>query len=659
MTTPTQCGTSLVRWSGDTGPYHLLLTPTAFKEYGYNVWIESIPDGTNAYNLTIQQPAGLQYLLTVWGSSGIQYAATTDVMTVGSPITPGTTCFLSDDAILNLYTFSFNLTSESGNSPPQCSNISLTWPSSLESNVTSDYVPMNQITTTTQAARRSIPSPQAGIEPNLPVNIDSRMDLDIFEERDASSSEHAGNTTHPPTMFGIIPLGNSFSIPITYSRTSKYAKYLPESALSDNPTTFTSQGTTHLNWTVDMAKGTRFILVAGIGSQEKWASGGSSTLFTVGQGGTGCVGSEQNGGGVPSITATSDGPTSTAGDSSPPPPNSSPVKRTVIASVLSVIGTLAIVALIFMCRRARQRRRANVVVAGGSSKKGGNTKGGIIVNQYTTDSDTPLDLIASRSEGQVIPPRLSPLVFGQDDTHDNNGNTNAIANGNITPISPINPFEDTPYKQPFIPGPSRSTTVDESGTGTGTWSSIASPIRGNTIPRGSSQDALLQYTEGFTSMRHDSPSNIRNDHRYDREDGTYQSNQGLSSGTYQSSRSGPLHLHNAQIEGDEEEEEDVSDLKRETMAYLGEGTSNTRGMGGRTGAQSVSSAPPGRRRRQQTQHSQEPEIEFRIHRDAGRVRPPTSQQQKNNVMELPPRYDEVNWEEERQNEREELERQTR
>ena len=122
-------------------------------------------------------------------------------------------------------------------------------------------------------------------------------------ERDTSSSEHHGNTSYPPSVFGVIPLGNSFSIPITYPAESTNAKYLPNTSLSDQPTTWTSDGVTNLNWTIDLAKGTRFILVAGIGSDQQWASGGSSTLLTVGQGGTGCVGGEQNGNGVPSVTS--------------------------------------------------------------------------------------------------------------------------------------------------------------------------------------------------------------------------------------------------------------------------------------------------------------------------------------------------------------------
>lgn len=161
----------------------------------------------------------------------------------------------------------------------------MTWPTSLESNVTGGLVKRD---TTVFDEFDDMPSPE-------------------FEMFDTSSSSDTGNTTNPPTMFGIIPLGNSFSIPITYSHNSRFAKKLPATSLSDTPTTSTSQGLTTMNWTIDLAKGTRFLLVAGVGSDEQWASGGSSAMITVGQGNTGCVGSEQSGGGAPSITATGTG----------------------------------------------------------------------------------------------------------------------------------------------------------------------------------------------------------------------------------------------------------------------------------------------------------------------------------------------------------------
>ncbi|WRT70529.1 uncharacterized protein IL334_007527 [Kwoniella shivajii] len=686
MTTATQCGTSLVQWSGDSGPYHLLLTPTEFKQHGYNVWIESIPDGTNDYDLPIRLPEGLQYMLTVWGSSGIRYAATTDVLTVQASPNQNSSCFLSDDAILNLYTFSFNLTSNSGDYPPQCSNISLTWPSSLESNVTSDYVSANQTTTQALSPRSTAfdadfvnSELDRNIESNLNVKTDLDLDLalEFLQERDASSSEHNGNTTHPPTMFGIIPLGNSFSIPITYNTKSKYAKYLPDSSLSDNPTTYTSQGVTHLNWTVDLAKGTRFILVAGIGSQEEWASGGSSSMFTVGQGSSGCIGSEQSGNsGAPSVTASSSAPTGTSDqDNSPPPSGSNNTIRTVVASVLSVIATLVLVGLIFLCRRARNRRRSRSELAGGGLHKRNNGKA-IASDQLTVNSETPLDLIESRNDGTVSnPPRLSPLVLDS-----NNAGTHSSTTA-VSPMELFNPFADnlspaispSPSKQPFLPGPSRGTTVDDSttgtGTGTGTWSSTpTSPIRGNPMTRNSSQDALLPIT-GFSDHYRSSstppplPLNFRDAH---------------------TSRAGPLQLHDRRsrnfdpmseegdgFEEDGGEESEMTDLKRDTIAYLGGNTGNQTnsssrrrggGGGGGRGGSSIASAPSGntntntgRRRRYQ-----ESEPEYVIHRDGGRVIHPQQEEENSNILELPPRYEEVNWEQTREREdMEERERQTR
>jgi hypothetical protein len=204
------------------------------------------------------------------------------------------TCFLTDAEILALYTFSFNIPDTSSGYPPQCSNLSMSWPTSLESNVTG---------TTT---RRSVADVSTAVDAILHSDAVQSLDIQI-NQYDQSSSEHtSGNTSTPPTLFGIIPLGNSFNIPITYGNNTAAAKNLPASSLSDTPTTWTSQGVTHLNWTVDMAKGTRFILVAGIGTDQQWASGGSSKMLTVGQGSTGCVGSEdKNGDGTPSVTGSS------------------------------------------------------------------------------------------------------------------------------------------------------------------------------------------------------------------------------------------------------------------------------------------------------------------------------------------------------------------
>ncbi|ODN99416.1 hypothetical protein L198_03258 [Cryptococcus wingfieldii CBS 7118] len=662
MTEATQCERATVEWEGDDGPYHLLLTPTEIKQHGYNVWVESIPAGTNKYTLDIKQPAGLQFMLTMWGASGISYAATTDVMTVATSSTGNSSCFLSDDQILNLYSFSFTLdTAYDDTYPPQCSNISLSWPTSLESNVTSDV------------AKRDL----AGLD--KVAERDSSVDL---EELALSSSDHSGNTTSPPTLFGVIPLGNSFSIPITYATTSTFASSLPASSLSDNPTTNTSKGTTYLDWTVDMAKGTRFLLVAGIGSEQRWASGGSSKMFTVGQGSTGCVGSEQGSDGVPSVTA-SDG-TATATTTVPANPGGSngselsPTVRTAVAAICSILGTLVIVGLVFFWRRRmRNKRDADAFVTAGepsTGSSGGGKRFGMFAKRgsspkavnRTTASDTQLDLIASRTS--VARQReLTPLV-----AHDL---APTVSPSTASPQDALDPFVDqqTPnssmsHKHPYPPTPSSQSAYDPGFAGLGAGRTLnggrqpspvtpITPVGGERMGRNSSMDALLPAG----SVYHDPPTRGHDAGLESAGEASLPS--GPDSGGYATEsyyrpymrqQSGPLVLHDpttrdvdASTEGGGDEE-DVTDLKRDTLATTGQQPQiRLRTAQSRQG--SAGSGPPSatvRRRRQEEQ-----EMEFMVHRDAGRVVPPRSA----NVLELPPRYEEVQWTEEERREREERE----
>ncbi|ODN82848.1 hypothetical protein L202_01109 [Cryptococcus amylolentus CBS 6039] len=666
MTQAVQCERATVQWEGDDGPYHLLLTPTEIKQHGYNVWIESIPAGTHEYTFTIKQPAGLQFMLTMWGASGISYAATTDVMTVGTSSTGDSSCFLSDDQILDLYSFSFTLdTANNDTYPAQCSNISLSWPTSLESNVTSDV------------AKRDL----AGLDKM--AERDSSVEL---EELALSSSDHSGNTTSPPTLFGVIPLGNSFSIPITYANTSKFASSLPASSLSDNPTTRTSQGTTYLDWTVDMAKGTRFLLVAGIGSEQKWASGGSSKMFTVGQGSTGCVGSEQGSDGAPSVTA-SDG-TATATTTVPVNPGGSngselsPTVRTVVAAICSILGTLVIVGLVFFCRRRmRNKRDADAVVTAGQPSTGSSGGGGKLFGMFakrgsspkavnrTTAADTQLDLIASRTS--VARQReLTPLV-----AHDL---APTVSPSTASPQDALDPFVDqqTPnssmsHKHPYPPTPSSQSAYDPGFAGLGAGRALnggrqpspvtpITPVGGEGMGRTSSMDALLPAG----SVYHDPPTR---GHDAGLDSGGSAGEASLPSRPdsggyatesyyrpYMRQQSGPLVLHDpttrdvdASTEGGEDSE-DVTDLKRDTLATTGQRPQiRLRTAQSRQG--SAGSGPPSataRRRRREEQ-----EMEFMVHRDAGRVVAPDS----GNVLELPPRYEEVQWTEEERREREERE----
>ncbi|KAK4688625.1 hypothetical protein P7C73_g1489, partial [Tremellales sp. Uapishka_1] len=510
---------------------------TTFIEHGYNVWIDSIPDGTSSYNLPINLPSGLQFILTMWGEGGISKAGTTDILTVGAPAAPSDqSCFLSDQAILNLYTFSFNITS-STDFPPQCSNLTANWPSSLESNVTADL-------------RREV----------IDVSLDK-----------------TGNTTKPPTLFGIIPLGNSFNIPITYSPSSRFAQSLPASSISDTPTTYTRQGRTYLNWTIPLAKGTRFMLVAGVGSDQEWASGGSSAMITVGQGNNECVGNPQGNAGtdVPSVTAT--GTSSASATSRQPGSNSGNANpghagliRTVVACVLSILGTLLVVLGFVLCWRLRKRRRE--AAASGQPFMSGGIRGLLRSKnpQPQPITDSPLDLILTTTRSRVR------------------------SRSDLANIVTTDPFSDGPI---HLDSP-----VDRQPA------TALSPLRSEGMTRQSSRDELLSYGRR-------SNSNSRSQSRLS------SPILGTTSPTWASTH-GPLMLH-------EDEDTNISDLKRDTLAST----------------EPSSSRPPtvstmGRRRREEQQQS------YVVHRDAGRVEPRTRGQAEQRVVELPPRYEELDWENE-------------
>jgi hypothetical protein len=270
--------------------------------------------------MTLRQPEGVPFMVTVWGKSGIQFAGTTDIYSesdnldglleskltkdVGPPSTTNSSCFLSDQDILDRYSFAFNTSNTQGGYPPQCSTMTISWPTSLEQNVTGTIAKRDDEYDYEYDYTLDPPLEQSIYPPRdlSPEGMFKRQTNDGDRDGDdtsTSTSSDRGNTTNPPTMFGLIPLGNSFSIPITYPANSSFADSLPESSISSQPTTFTSHGVTYLNWTLPLAKGTRFLLVAGIGSAEQWASGGSSRLMTVGQGDESCLGTSEG----PSVTA--------------------------------------------------------------------------------------------------------------------------------------------------------------------------------------------------------------------------------------------------------------------------------------------------------------------------------------------------------------------
>lgn len=72
VTATTQCQNATVTWSGDDGPWHLLLTPTNIVQHGYNLWVPEIPSNATNWTIPINQPAGMQFMITMWGTSGIR-----------------------------------------------------------------------------------------------------------------------------------------------------------------------------------------------------------------------------------------------------------------------------------------------------------------------------------------------------------------------------------------------------------------------------------------------------------------------------------------------------------------------------------------------------------------------------------------------------------
>ncbi|WOO78788.1 uncharacterized protein LOC62_02G002326 [Vanrija pseudolonga] len=647
MTDAHQCGTSTVEWYGDDGPYHLLLTPTTFSSHGYNVWVPSIANGTTAYNLTIKQPAGLQYLVTVWGASGIEYAGTTDVQTVLPSATNDASCFLPNADIASLYTFAFNISNTNAGFPPQCSNLSMAWPTSLESPTLpprtrslggdddEEETDPDEPRPVDDLGERQAGAAQTSFAPSLPGTLDADT---------SSSNKTQGNTTTPPTMFGIIPLGNSFSIPITYSPKSKFVHGLPESSWSDTPTTWTSQGVTHLNWTVSLAKGTRFILVAGIGSHEEWASGGSSEMMTVGQGDSSCA----NAGSAPSITASESKtgpirkPTASASSDSTSSTGSGPnIAGVVLACVFSALATLLLAVVFYCCCRIRNKRRR--------ATKQGLPKPSVVSVATFGRIDTKRRKQPQRYEGEQAGDVRLDLIADRDDASDGTRPISTVSDATRPqshfsvssrppPIttSPLRRYDGELFGSPAYSSPGYSSPVeldsyhDYTPQMTGYSSAqLSARARGDDYAPLSPRAGRDEYSPLSSPTRapESSSSDRLGDIRTDLIGRPPSLDQLIA---YPALAVTPprrgLQLHDPEEAGSEA----LGQLKRDTLAALD-------GQPGSPTAPVPGPSLPRRRR-------ERGEATYLVHRDAGRVL--GGPRRPRNVLELPPRYEELNWDEE-------------
>jgi hypothetical protein len=228
----------------------------------------------------------------------------------------------------------------------------------------------------------------------------------------------------------------------------------------------------------------------------------------------------------------------------------------------------------------------------------------------------PLDILGTRGEQHYTPHQLAPLdttglhnAAGADAAGPDESDTESK-----TPTS-ADPFRDTPLHERYrgfsrldssVPSPTVLTAplgFAQPGASSSTPSSPTAGTFTQSLPkqgtfssfgmgRHASQEALLQISPSSPLSPIHGPR-------------TY--NMGSAS-----SRMRPSALRH------ETAAENVSELKRDTLAYLGEEQGSSRGR---------SVTAPMRSREED-----EAEMEYVVHRDAGR-----------RVMELPPRYEELNW----------------
>jgi hypothetical protein len=193
----------------------------------------------------------------------------------------------------------------------------------------------------------------------------------------------ASNVTYPVNLYGVIPHGTAFSLPI--SQTS---------------------GTDSYDWTVDIASGTDFVLL--MSDAGPYQTGGSTGLLTVGSGNTNCMDSSSPASVTTSASSTSASATSSStsaasasasvagvggsssGGTSESGPSSSNHTGAIAGGAVGGVAFLVLLALLLFCcirRRARTKGEKSdpaiksYGVASGSEKRA---------------SRRPMDLLAGR-----------------------------------------------------------------------------------------------------------------------------------------------------------------------------------------------------------------------------------------------------------------------
>nr|XP_018259112.1 uncharacterized protein I303_08656 [Kwoniella dejecticola CBS 10117]OBR81270.1 hypothetical protein I303_08656 [Kwoniella dejecticola CBS 10117] len=356
--TPVQCQNFTIQWSGGSGPYHLSLVPTIIVSGGHIENI-TIPSGSTEWSFNLQQPAGLDFLVTMSDSTGFGAGGTTSVLTVGS--SDDSSCVPSS---LN-YDFTFAVNPDSN--PSSCGTMGVSW---LE------------------------------------------------------------NATEPVSLFGLIPHGSAFQLPIDQSSTS-------------------------YDWTVDIQEHTQFLLF--MSDSGQYQTGGSTPLYRVqGGGNTNCITSSSpttasgdsmtyaTSAGQPTASVSGVGGSSQGGSDGSGGSSSSSHTGAIVGGTLGGVAFLVLLALLlFFCIKRRARRDDR-------SESGGLRNYGLGLGRNSAEKNrrsNQLDLVED-GDGDVTPEGgrqvemngdvYEPSPFRYPDppetpSHSNNGLGSMTPSSNNTP----------------------------------------------------------------------------------------------------------------------------------------------------------------------------------------------------------------------------------
>ena len=323
-----------------------------------------------------------------------------------------------------------------------------------------------------------------------------------------------------------------------------------------------------------------------------------------------------------------------------------------------MVATLVAVGILWLCCRVRRRRRlaAEAAYAYPPGKPDRDSRA-----SEGEDAANQLDLVASRNAGSTsragrYPAGLTPLNTSDymDPFRDGSSTSSPGGSGRASGTIGSGMGIEATGVRGFVPQhpdnyTSGSGTYASDGTvplhliaGAGAGAAAAVATAGvGPMRREDSQDPLLGAGE------RDSPTSPID-----------------SPAWRQTGRRGPLTLHDPTVlagtadlaDEPEADGEALTDLKRDTLAMAGSSRSqNSQSLPPGAApprnllAQAQAQGRAGPRPRRRGEEDQE--MQYVVHRDAGRVRPDQLPTRSTPTVELPPRYEELDWDEIREGER--------